>query len=101
MHSVHLTSQKSLHDDIIWLSQHIEGSDHIEQPWVVLSVQTKLLGCDGWISVCTQPVEDISWTFTQLFGDFQTDKSKSNIHFKETVSHVAKSNRKKNKKTQN
>lgn len=84
------------------LSQCVEGSDHTEQSWVVLSVQTKLLGCDGWISVYTQPVEDISWNFTQLFWDFQTDKSKSNIHFKETVSRVAKSNRKKNnnKKTQ-
>ena len=85
------------------LSQCVEGSYHIEESWVVLSVQTKLLGCDGWISVCTQPVEDISWTFTQLFGDSQTDKSKSNIRFKEMVSHVAKSNRKgkNNKKTQN
>lgn len=85
------------------LSQCVEGSDHIEQSSVVLSLQTKLLGCDGWISVCTQPVEDISWTFTQLFWDFQTGKSKSNIHFKEMVSHVAKSNRKEknNKKTQN
>ena len=85
------------------LSQCVEGSDHIEQSSVVLSLQTKLLGCDGWISVCAQPVEDISWTFTQLFWDFQTGKSKSNIHFKETVSHVAKSNRKEknNKKTQN
>lgn len=81
------------------LSQCVEGSDHTEQSWVVLSVQTKLLGCDGWISVYTQPVEDVSWNFTQLFWDFQTDKSKSNIHFKETVSRVAKSNRKERKTT--